>query len=67
MMSSRDGDCAAQARSTPPLVLFASRLNTAASIMAEAMLKHFAQGRLRAARGPALASIQDDWLYVIAR
>jgi hypothetical protein len=40
---------AAPARSAqPPLVLFACRLNTAASILAEAIMRHFAQGRLRA-------------------
>jgi arsenate reductase (thioredoxin) len=33
----------------PPLVLFLCRSNTASSIMAEAILEHLAQGRVRAA------------------
>src|SRR5262249_9532585 len=33
----------------PPLVLFLCRTNTAVSIMAEAILRHLAQGRVRAA------------------
>ena len=37
------------AKSEPPLVLFICRTNTAVSIMAEAILRHLAQGRLRAA------------------
>lgn len=40
----------------PPLVLFVSRLNTAVSIMAEAILRHLAQGRWRAASGGALVA-----------
>jgi protein-tyrosine-phosphatase len=40
----------------PPLVLFVCRLNTAVSIMAEAILRHFAQGRWRAASGGALVA-----------
>jgi len=42
----------AQARSAqPPLVLFVCRQNVAASIMAEAILRQFAQERVRAASG----------------
>jgi protein-tyrosine-phosphatase len=37
------------AKSEPPLVLFICRTNTAVSIMAEAILRHLAQGRIRAA------------------
>jgi arsenate reductase len=37
------------AKSDPPLVLFVCRTNTAVSIMAEAILRHLAQGRVRAA------------------
>ena len=37
------------AKSEPPLVLFICRTNTAVSIMAEAILRHLAQGRVRAA------------------
>ena len=37
------------AKDEPPLVLFICRTNTAVSIMAEAILRHFAQGRVRAA------------------
>lgn len=36
-------------RPSPPLVLFLCRANTAASIMAEAILRHLAQGRVQAA------------------
>jgi len=36
-------------KSEPPLVLFICRTNTAMSIMAEAILRHLAQGRVRAA------------------
>jgi protein-tyrosine-phosphatase len=36
-------------KSEPPLVLFICRTNTAVSIMAEAILRHWAQGRVRAA------------------
>ena len=53
MSAARGADerCApAQARSAqPPLVLFLGRQNTAVSIMAEAMLRHVAQERVRAA------------------
>src|SRR5215471_895446 len=37
------------AKDEPPLVLFICRTNTAMSIMAEAILRHLAQGRVRAA------------------
>ena len=37
------------ADSEPPLVLFVCRKNEAASILAEAILRHLAQGRVRAA------------------
>ena len=37
------------AKSEPPLVLFICRTNTAVSIMAEAILRHLAQGRVHAA------------------
>lgn len=37
------------AKDEPPLVLFICRTNTAVSIMAEAILRHLAQGRVRAA------------------
>ena len=47
MTASRDGVSSARGVS-PPLVLFVSRLNTGASIMAEAILKSLAQGRVRA-------------------
>ena len=40
----------------PPLVLFVSGATTAVSIMAEAILRHFAQGRWRAASGGALVT-----------
>jgi protein-tyrosine-phosphatase len=35
--------------SEPPLVLFVCRKNEAASILAEAILRHLAQGRIRSA------------------
>jgi protein-tyrosine-phosphatase len=54
MTSSRDADSEVPARSAqPPLVLFVSRLNTAVSIMAEAILRHFAWERWRAASAGA--------------
>jgi hypothetical protein len=46
MTSSQDADSGTSARNAqPPLVLFVSRVNTAASIMAEAILRHFARHR----------------------
>lgn len=39
----------AHARAEPPLVLFLGRTNAATSILAEAILRHLAQGRLRVA------------------
>jgi arsenate reductase len=54
MTLSRDADSGTPARSAPvPLVLFVSRLNTAASIMAEAILRHLARERLRVASAGA--------------
>lgn len=38
-----------RADKTPPLVLFLCRTNSAVSILAEATLRHFARGRVRAA------------------
>jgi hypothetical protein len=56
MTLSRDADSGTLARSAPvPLVLFVSRLNTAASIMAEAILRHLARERLRVASAGASA------------
>jgi len=54
MTLSRDADSGTLARSVPvPIVLFVSRLNTAASIMAEAILRHLARERLRVASAGA--------------
>ena len=41
-----------------PLVLFVCRNNSAASILAEALLRHLAQGRVRAASAGDTANIQ---------
>jgi protein-tyrosine-phosphatase len=64
MTLSLDADSGIPARSAPvPLVLFVSRLNTAASIMAEAILRHFAQERFRAASAGAstmLCAVNPD-------
>jgi len=50
MTSSRDADSVTPARSAQlPLVLFVCRLNTGASLMAEAILRYLAQQRVRAA------------------
>ena len=50
MTLSPDADSGTPVQSAPvPLVLFVSRLNTAASIMAEAILRHLARDRLRVA------------------
>lgn len=41
-----------------PLVLFVCRNNSAASILAEAILRHLAQGRLRAASAGDIANVR---------
>jgi protein-tyrosine-phosphatase len=50
----------------PPLVLFVSRLNTGVSIMAEAILRHLAQDRLRAASGGASPDADLDPVHPFA-
>lgn len=48
----------AQAGAEPPLVLFLGRTNAATSILAEAILRHLAQGRVRAASAGDAAALQ---------
>ena len=45
------------AAADPPLVLFVCRNNSAASILAEAILRHLAQGRVRAASAGDTAGV----------
>lgn len=53
MTGCRDAKTMTLARPRVPLVLFASRLNTGGSLMAEAILRYLAQERLRAASAGA--------------
>lgn len=55
-MSTEKGTASGSADS--PLVLFVCRKNSAASILAEAILRHLAQGRFRAASAGDTANIQ---------
>lgn len=48
-MASLNGTARAPADAEPPLVLFLCRTNSGPSILAEAILRHLARGRLRAA------------------
>jgi arsenate reductase (thioredoxin) len=48
---------AARAGAEPPLVLFLGRTNAATSILAEAILRHLAQGRVRAASAGHAAAL----------
>ena len=54
-MSAWKETVSAHTGSEPPLVLFLCRTNAAVSIMAEALLRHLAQGRVRAASAGATA------------
>lgn len=49
-----------RARGAPPLVLFLCHSNTGSSIMAEAILQHLAQGRVRAASAGEIATGQAN-------
>jgi protein-tyrosine-phosphatase len=57
-MSSWKETVQAHAGIEPPLVLFLGRTNAATSILAEAILRHLAQGRVRAASAGDAAALQ---------
>jgi len=56
LMSMWKETVSAHTGSEPPLVLFLCRTNAAVSIMAEALLRHLVQGRVRAASAGATAA-----------
>lgn len=67
-MSTQNEIASRAAASEPPLVLFVCRKNAAASILAEAILRHLAQGRVRAASAgdTAIADVSPYALECLA-
>jgi len=57
-MASLNETVETRAGSEPPLVLFLCRTNAATSILAEAVLRHLAHGRVRAASAGQAAALQ---------
>jgi arsenate reductase len=58
LMASLKETVETRAGSEPPLVLFLGRTNAATSILAEAILRHLAHGRMRAASAGHAAALQ---------